>query len=118
MLLDKGDQMTAFHNIGAAFFEKTSLFDTSVASSMIEDLKPVAAAILAILLIWRFIEVMTGSSKKPLEDTALEVMIWAIIWGFVFEVHYLQSTGHVCALHCWVCRFDYDRCTVICSNSK
>ena len=82
--------MTAFHDIGANFFEKTSLFDTAAASSMIADLKPVAAAVLAIFLIWRFIEVMIGSTKKPLEDTALEVMIWAIIWGFVFEVHYLS----------------------------
>jgi len=87
--------MTAFHEMGAAFFEKTSLFDATLTSSLMQDLRPIAATILGIFLIWRVSQVMLGSNRKPIVDVSIEVIIWAIIWGFAFNSTYLNmvTTG-------------------------
>lgn len=82
--------MALFTNLGNKILDFNKLIDPSVAASYLNDLRPIATTVLAIFLIWRFIGLMMGSNKKPLSDVALEVMVWAIIWGFVFNSSYLS----------------------------
>ena len=82
--------MAIFTALGNKILDFNKLIDPSVAASYLNDLRPIATTILAIFLFWRFIQIMMGSNKKPLPDVALEVMVWAIIWGFVFNSSYLN----------------------------
>ena len=94
--------MTAFHELGEVFFEKTSLFDSTLTNGMMEDLRPIAATVLAIFVIWRVIQIMTGSNKNPVVDVAIEVMVWAIIWGFIFNSSYLSMvTNGMNEIYTW-----------------
>jgi len=79
-------KMTAFHELGEVFFEKTSLFDSTLTNGMMEDLRPIAATVLAIFVIWRVIQIMMGSNKNPVVDVAIEVMVWAIYGALYLTV--------------------------------
>jgi hypothetical protein len=82
--------MAIFSAVGEKILDFNKLIDPSVAASYLNDLRPIAATVLAIFLIWRVIQIMMGSNKKPVADVAIEVMVWAIIWGFVFTSSYLN----------------------------
>jgi len=77
--------MGIFHDKGVMLLDTISLFDSTVTASYMADLRPIAATVLAIFLIWRLIEHLLGSSTKPIADVMIEVMIWAIIWIFAFN---------------------------------
>jgi len=82
--------MGIFGSLGEKIQNFNKLIDPSVAASYLNDLRPIATTVLSIFLIWRVIQIMIGSNKKPVADVAIEVMVWAIIWGFVFTSSYLS----------------------------
>lgn len=82
--------MAIFSEVGEKILNFNKLVDPSVATSYLNDLRPIASAVLAIFLIWRVIQIMMGSNKKPVADVVIEVMVWAIIWSFVFNSSYLN----------------------------
>ena len=82
--------MALFTNLGNKILDFNKLIDPSVAASYLNDLRPIAASVLAIFIIWRFIEIMLGNAKKTHSETGIEILVWAIIWGFVFNSSYLS----------------------------
>ena len=60
--------MAIFSKVGEKILDFNKLIDPSVATSYLNDLEPIAATVLAIFIIWRVIEIMMGSNKKPVVD--------------------------------------------------
>jgi len=88
--------MTTFHKLGVTLENLSNLFSSStIVQNYMTQIKPVAIIVLTIFILWRIIQIMSGSNKKPVNDVLIEVLIWAIVWNLAFDiggwVHKIQA---------------------------
>lgn len=78
---------TTFSKIGSYVINSTDLFsNTTIIHTYMHDIKPVAIIILTIFILWRLMEILLGSNKKPTSEILIEVLIWSIVWSLAFNV--------------------------------
>jgi len=79
--------MGTFETIGNYVTKSTDLFsNTTIVNTYMGQLKPVALIILTLFMLWRTIQIMSGSNQKPVNDTLIELLVWSIVWSLAFNV--------------------------------
>jgi len=77
---------TIFSDIGDYVIHSTDLFSgTTIVTTYMQQLKPVAVSVLIMFMLWKVSEVMIGSTKKPVADIMMELIVWSIVFSIAFN---------------------------------